>query len=726
MERFIVQNIAETLEVNYMPYAMSVIVSRAIPEIDGFKPSHRKLLYTMYKMNLIKGTRTKSANVVGQTMKLNPHGDMAIYATLVRLTKGNESLLYPYIDSKGNFGKVSSRDMKFAAARYTEVKLDNICQEIFKNIDKNTVQFQDNYDGKMKEPVLLPVTFPNILLNPNKGIAVGMASNIPSFNMDEIIDSTIKVIDNPGADLIDLIKGPDFPTGGYYIYDRSVINKVIEKGQGSFKIRSKYEYNKKENCIEITEIPYTATIEQIIEKIVDLVKSNKAKEISDVRDETDKSGLKLTIDLKRGTDPDKLMTKLFKATQLEDNFPCNFNILINGRPRVMGIREVLNEWIKFRIGCIENALKYDLNKIGERLHLLYGMKKVLLDIDKAIEIIRFTEYDKDVIPNLIDYFEIDKAQAEFIAEIKLRNVNKEYILNRISEIESLEGDKEDITKKLSDDKEIRKIIKSQLKKIKKDYSRERMTQIVEKTDITEFDHSEHIEDYPCTFFITKENYIKKITPLSLRGNDVHRLKENDSIKHEYELSNDSEVIVFTDRRNVYKLKTHTFAECKASSIGMYLPNLIEMEEGENILHVVVTKDFSGHILFAFDNGKVAKVPLSSYYTKNNRKKLKNGFTDKQNIIDIFFTKEDVEVMFTRESGSEIRILAISSSLIPEKATKTTLGVQVVRMKKDSRVTRAFLKGGIEVDFEKYIASKIPVSGKEIDPLDNLVLIKSEI
>lgn len=726
MERFIVQNIADTLEINYMPYAMSVIVSRAIPEIDGFKPSHRKLLYTMYKMNLLRGDRTKSANVVGQTMKLNPHGDQAIYATMVRLTKGNESLLYPYVDSKGNFGKVTSRDMKYAAARYTEVKLDKICQEIFKDIDKSTVKFQDNYDGKLKEPVLLPVTFPNILVNPNKGIAVGMASNIPSFNLDEIIDSTIKIIEKPDVELIDIIKGPDFPTGGYYIYDKSNLRKVIDRGQGSLKIRSKYKYDKKNNCVEITEIPYTTTIEQIIEKIVDLVKGNKIKEISDVRDETDKSGLKLTIDLKRGADHQKLMDKLFKTTQLEDNFPCNFNILIDGKPRVMGIKEILEEWIKFRISCIENSLKFDLAKIGERLHLLYGMKKVLLDIDKVIEIIRFTEYDKDVIPNLIESFDIDNVQAEFIAEIKLRNINKEYILNRISEIESLESDKADINNKLSNEKEIKKVIISQLKKIKKTYNRERMTEIVDKEDIVEFDDSVHIDDYQCTFFITEENYIKKITPSSLRGNDVQRLKENDRIKHTYELSNDSEILVFTDKRNVYKLKSHSFSDCKASSIGLYLPNLIEIEEDENIIYVVVTKNFNGSMIFVFDNGKVAKVPLESYYTKNNRKKLLNGYTNKQNLINLFYSNDDIDIVLARESGSEIRLVSISSNLVPEKTTKTTLGVQVVRMKKNSRVTRGYLKEDIDIDFEKYRSEKIPVSGNTIDPIDNMEMMKKDL
>ena len=606
------QPITRTLEENYMPYAMSVIVSRAIPEIDGLKPAHRKLLYTMYKMGLLGGKLTKSANVVGQTMKLNPHGDSAIYETLVRLTRGNEALLHPLVESQGNFGKQYSRDMAYAASRYTEVRLEPICQELFGDINKNTVEFVDNYDGELKEPVLLPAAFPNIIVNPNQGIAVGMASNICSFNLREVCEATIAYMKNPNTDLMEIMPAPDFSMGAELIYNREEMAKIYETGRGSFKLRSKYQYDSKNNCIEITEIPYTTTSEAIISKIMELIKANKLREISDARDETGLNGFKITLDLKRGTDPDALMLKLFKMTPLEDSFSCNFNILIKNRPMVLGIREILEQWVQFRIGCIKNSLKYDITKKSEKLHLLTGLKKILLDIDKAISIIRHTEREQDVVPNLMEGFNIDRVQAEYIAEIKLRNLNKEYILNRTSEIEKLIEELEELNRILESEKEIKKLIASQLRNIAKKYGQDRKTTLISGEELTEYKEEEHIEDYPLTIFFTKENYIKKVSAVSLRSTTAEqKLKEDDFVFQTLETTNKSELLFFSNKSTVYKMKTYDLPDGKVSAMGEYLPGLLELDENEKILYTVVTTDYSGMMLFAFENGKMAKIEVSN-------------------------------------------------------------------------------------------------------------------
>ena len=609
--------ITDTLRENYMPYAMSVIISRALPEIDGFKPSHRKLLYTMYKMNLIKGQKTKSANVVGQTMKLNPHGDGAIYETMVRLTRGNESLLHPFVDSKGNFAKHYSRDMAYAASRYTEVKLDEICNEIFKDIDKNTVDFMDNYDGTLKEPTLLPVTFPNILVNPNQGIAVGMANNVCSFNLTEVCKTTIAYLKNPKCDISKTLLAPDFSTGAQLLYDKDAIDQIYRTGRGSVKLRSKYRHDKKNSVIEIFEIPYTTTAEAIIDKIIDLIKLGKIKEITDIRDESDKSGLKITLDIKKSTDVGKLMSKLFKMTPLEDSFSCNFNILVGTTPKVMGIAEILENWTNFRLDCLKRKIKYDINKLTHKLHLMEGLKKILLDIDKAIKIIRDTEKDDDVIPNLMKGFDIDEIQADFIADIKLRNLNKEYILKRINDVDDLNAELDRLDAIVNDDGEIKKIIISELKEISKKYGIDRKTEIIYEDDVEAFDDSIVIEDYNLKVFLTAGNYLKKISHVSLRSSGAHKLKEDDYMICEWDATNKSDLILFSDKQNAYKIKMHEIADCKASELGHYIPNIIETEPDEKIVFAIPTIDYSGDLLFVFENGKGARVSMKCYETKTN-------------------------------------------------------------------------------------------------------------
>lgn len=717
--KYVEQQITDTLELNYMPYAMSVIVSRAIPEIDGFKPAHRKLLYTMYKMGLLSGARTKSTNVVGQTMKLNPHGDATIYETLVRLTRGNDALLHPFIDSKGNFGKVYSSAMAYAASRYTEVKLDSICSEIFKDIDKNTVDFTDNYDGSLKEPVLFPTTFPNVLVTPNKGIAVGMASTICSFNLREVCEATIQYIKNSNVDIKEYLKAPDFTTGGELIYNAEEIDKIYNTGKGSFKVRAKYKFDKKNGIIEIYEIPYSTNIEAIIDKIIDLVKQNKIKEINDVRNETDLNGLKIAIDIKRSADPDKLMTKLYQLTPLTDSFSCNFNILVNGSPKTMGIKDILNEWIDFRMSCIKRQTAYDLEKKGERLHLLEGLEKILLDIDKAIKIIRETEEDSMVIPNLMEGFDIDKIQAEFVAEIKLRNLNKEYILKQTRAIEDLKKEIEDLDYVLHHESRILKIIISDLKRVAKKFGKERKTDIIYEHEIKQVQEEDFIEDYPVTLFLTKENYLKKITQVSLqasmRVSAEHKLRENDEIIQTLETSNKTELLMFSDKQNVYKIKCHDIPECKTSNIGEYLNNILAMDSDEKIVFVTVSNDYKGYMIFAFENGKIAKVNMSAYETKTMRKKLINAYSGKFPLTGIFYTESDTDIVLVRDSD---KAMLLNTVLIPEKQTKTTAGVNVYTLKKNSRLTRIMKKDDfVSEDIEYYRSNKIPGTGHFINDAD---------
>ena len=704
------QPITETLEKNYMPYAMSVIVSRAIPEIDGLKPAHRKLLYTMYKMGLLGGKLTKSANVVGQTMKLNPHGDMAIYETLVRLTEGNEALLYPFVESQGNFGKQYSRDMAFAASRYTEVRLAPICQEMFGDINKNTVPFVDNYDGELKEPVLLPAAFPNVLVNPNQGIAVGMASNICSFNLKEVCDATIAYIKDKNADIIEYMPAPDFSMGAGIIYSEEAMRKIYETGRGSFRMRASYEYDSKNNCIEITEIPYSTTCEAIIGKIMELVKANKLKEISDARDETGLNGFKLTIDLKRGTDPEALMLKLFKLTPLEDSFSCNFNILIKNVPMVMGVKEILSHWIEFRTGCIKNSLKYDMDRKNEKLHLLTGLKKILLDIDKAIAIIRHTEREEDVVPNLMAGFELDKVQAEYVAEIKLRNLNREYILNRTAEIEKLIDEIDELQRILSSDREVKKLIIKQLGAISKKYGKERKTKIINDEDIKEYSEQKAVDDYPLTIFTTEEGYIKKVSAASLRLTTTeHKLKEDDRIIQEIETTNKSELLFFSNKSVVYKMKTYELNDSKVSAMGEYLPGILGLDSGEKILYTVVTSDYKGNMLFSFENGKIAKVGLENYATKTNRKKLVGAYSDKANICDIKLLENEAEIVCYADNN---KVLAVSTDKIPVKSTKSTQGVQVMKLtKKGAKMVRVIFadESGIE-NLKYYTTKNIPAAG----------------
>lgn len=707
------QAITETLETNYMPYAMSVIISRAIPEIDGLKPAHRKLLYTMYKMGLLGGKFTKSANVVGATMKLNPHGDAAIYETMVRLTRGNEALLHPLIESQGNFGKAYSRDMAYAAPRYTEVRLEPICAELFGDINKNTVTFVDNYDGELKEPTLLPAAFPSILVNPNQGIAVGMASNICSFNLREVCSATIAYMKDKNADLLDIMPAPDFSLGAEIIYSRDEMKSIYETGRGSFKMRAKYTYDKSNNCIDITEIPYTTTCEAIISKIMELLKANKLREISDARDETGLNGFKLTIDLKRGTDPDELMLKLYKLTPLEDSFACNFNILVDAVPRVMGIKEILDEWIRFRMGCIRNGVKYDIDQKSRRLHLLMGLKKILLDIDKAISIIRHTELDSEVIPNLMAGFEIDEIQAEYISEIKLRNLNKEYILKNVDNIEKLVKEIEELNRLLGSDKLIKSLIASQLKAIAKKYGQDRKTTLASAEELSEYKAEEHIEDYPLTIFFTRGQYLKKVPASSLRSTtSEHKLREDDEIIMTAESTNISELLFFSDKCNVYKMKTYDMPDSKVAALGEYLPGILGLEQDEKIVYTVVTQKFEGYMLFTFENGKIAKVALKNYETKTNRKKLVGAYSDKSPISDIKFIETDTDIVINIEND---RIMCLNTSLVPLKSTKNTQGVQVVRQPKAGAKPVSVILAedcGIE-DLTKYIVRTIPASAKTI-------------
>lgn len=704
------QPITETLEKNYMPYAMSVIVSRAIPEIDGLKPAHRKLLYTMYKMGLLGGKLTKSANVVGQTMKLNPHGDMAIYETMVRLTEGNEALLHPFVESQGNFGKQYSRDMAFAASRYTEVRLAPICQEMFGDINKNTVPFVDNYDGELKEPVLLPAAFPNVLVNPNQGIAVGMASNICSFNLREVCEATIQYLKDENADLIEFMPAPDFSMGAGIIYSKEEMRSIYETGRGSFKMRATYEYDSKNNCIEITEIPYSTTCEAIIGKIMELVKANKLKEISDARDETGLKGFKLTIDLKRGTDPDQLMLKLFKLTPLEDSFSCNFNILIKNTPMVLGVKEILAHWVEFRTECIKNSLKYDKDRKSEKLHLLTGLKKILMDIDKAIAIIRHTEKEEDVVPNLMAGFEIDKIQAEYVAEIKLRNLNREYILNRTAEIEKLIEDIDKIEKTLASNREIKKLIIAQLTAIAKKYGKDRKTRLIFDDEIEEYNEEKTIEDYPLTIFVTKDGYLKKVSANSLKFTTTeHKLKEDDKIIQEIETTNKSEILCFTNKCEVYKIRTHELADSKVSAMGEYMPGVLGLGAGEKILYTVVTTDYKGFMLFSFENGKIAKVTLESYATKTNRKKLIGAYSDKVPVSDIKYMAGDTEIVCYADNN---KVLVVNTEKIALKTTKSTQGVQVLKLtKKGAKMIRVSVASESGIENLKYYSTKnIPAVG----------------
>ncbi len=702
------QKIVETLEKNYMPYAMSVIVSRAIPEIDGLKPSHRKLLYTMYKMGLLTGEKTKSANVVGQTMKLNPHGDMAIYETLVRLTRGNNALLHPYVDSKGNFGKQYSRDMKYAAPRYTEVKLDKICEELFRDIDKNTVEFVDNYDGTLKEPVLLPCTFPSILVNANQGIAVGMASNICSFNLVEVCKTTIEYIKNEDADILEHLKAPDFPTGGQLIFNEKDMREIYETGRGSFKVRAKYRYDRKNSCIEIFEIPYTTSSEAIIDAIVELVKSNKIKDIVDVRDETDLNGLKIALDIKKSTDPDALMNKLYKLTPLQDTFSCNFNILVNGRPRVMGIKNILSEWIAFRVDCIKRQTLFDIDKKSDKLHLLLGLKKILLDIDKAVSIIRNTEEEALVVPNLMKGFDIDQVQAEFIAEIKLRNLNKEYIINRISEIENLQKEIAELKDLHGSEKKIKKVIIKQLEDVAKKFGQPRRTEIIHEEHVEEITSDHLIEDYNLKLFLTKHNYLKKIPLTSLRNSPEHKLKDDDFIMQEIETHNKADLLLFSNKQTVYKLKIFEIEDCKASSLGEYLANLLELENGEEIIYMAATDDYKGYMIFAYENGKVAKIDMGSYATKTNRRKLSNAYCGLSPVVYMDYIIEDVELV---AFSSLNKVLIFNTDRINSKSTRDSQGIQVLKAKKGSTMTR--IKRIDEVSFKDpdyYRTKNIPAIG----------------
>lgn len=714
---YIQKPITQTLEENYMPYAMSVIVSRAIPEIDGFKPSHRKLLYTMYKMGLLTGAKTKSANIVGQTMRLNPHGDGAIYETMVRLTRGHDALLHPFIDSKGNFGKHFSRDMAYAASRYTEAKLDSFCSEIFSNIDKDVVDFVDNYDSTTKEPELLPVTFPNILVSPNQGIAVGMASNICSFNLVEICKTTIELIKNKNHDLLLTLIAPDFTTGAEIIYDPDQMRSIYEKGTGSFKIRSKYIYDKKNNCIVVNEIPYTTTSEAIIDKIAELVKAGKVKEISDIRDETDFDGMKIAIDLKRGTDYEKLMQKLFKMTTLEDSFACNFNVLISGSPKVLGVRELLLEWVSFRHNCLRRGITFDIKKKKDRLHLLEGLGKILLDIDRAISIIRNTEDDREVVPNLMIGFGIDEIQAEFVADIKLRNLNKNYILNKLSETENLKKEIEELESVVGNPKKIDKIIIKQLENIAKKYGKTRKSTLVYKSDIVEYTETVEIDDYPVSVFVTKEGYLKKITPQSLRMSGEQKLKEGDEIKSVYETSNGCDLIVFTDKGQAYKTKLYEFEDTKASVLGEFLPQKLSFDKDENVIFALPLKEYKGSVLAFFENGKCARVDLSAYETKSNRKKLINAYSLASPLVAMFYIREESEFVCY---ASNNRVLIVSTASVTPKTTKSTAGVNVVTLKKGKTFLAKVIpyEDGLFEEPSHYRTKNIPAAGSFIRKEDS--------
>ncbi len=672
------QRITDTLETNYMPYAMSVIVSRAIPEIDGFKPSHRKLLYTMYKMGLLNGARTKSANIVGQTMRLNPHGDAAIYDTMVRLSKGYGALLHPFVDSKGNFGKVYSRDMAWAASRYTEAKLSAICAELFRDIDSDTVDFIDNYDNTMKEPALLPTTFPNILVSANQGIAVGMASQLCGFNLGEVCDTTIAYLKNPDCDLTETLLAPDFPTGGEVICDVDALREIYSTGRGGVKVRARWRYDKKENLIEVYEIPYTTTTEAIMDKVAELIKAGKVKEITDMRDETDLNGLKLTIDLKRGTDPDKLMQKLMKSTTLQDTMSCNFNVLIAGMPRVMGVRELLDEWCAWRTECVRRRVYFVMSKKKDKLHLLKGLKRILLDIDKAIKIIRETEAEADVVPNLMIGFGIDQVQAEYVAEIKLRNINKEYILKRVEETSTLQDEIEDLEDILARPARVKKIIVAELEDVRKKYAEPRRTGIVYGHEVEEYTEETTVDDYAVSVFLSREGYFKKITPASLRMNAEQKYKEGDALAQSFETSNAAEVMFFTDRCQVYKTRLSDFDDTKASALGDYLPARLGMDEGESVVYMVLPGDYRGWMLFFFENGKAAKVELSAYRTTSNRRKLTGAYSDKSPLRTALCLREDCELAVY---STEPRVLVFSTALLGSKTTRATQGVAVLTLKK---------------------------------------------
>ena len=721
----IVQNqpITQTLETNYLPYAMSVIISRALPEIDGFKPSHRKLLYTMYKMGLLSGARTKSANVVGQTMRLNPHGEGAIYETLVRLARGCEALLHPYVDSKGNFGKAYSRDMAYAASRYTEVKLDPICAELFRDIDKDTVDFVPNYDNTMTEPLLLPVTFPSVLVNANVGIAVSMASAICPFNLKEVCETTIALLKNKNHNISETLKGPDFPGGGYIIYNADELEKIYRTGRGSVRVRARYQYDKDQNCLEITEIPPTTTVEAIIDKLGELIKAAKIREISDVRDETDLSGLKLTIDLKRGTDPDKLMVKLFRMTPLEDSYSCNFNILIGGAPQVMGVYEILEEWSAFRYECVRRRTLFDLQKKKDKLHLLKGLGTILLDIDKAIRIIRETEEEAEVVPNLMIGFGIDEVQADYVAEIKLRYLNKEYLLKRLEETEELEKAVAEMEEVLRDKQRIYKIMIEELEQVAKKYGKPRRSLFLYNDVDEEDEEEEEVPDYPVNLFLTEEGYFKKITPLSQRMSSVQKLKEGDTVKYHLETTNNIDLLFFTDRCQVYKSNAADFEDTKASVMGDFIPAKLGFEEGERLLGMAATKDYSETILFFFQNGKVGKVPLKSYETKTKRKKLAKAFSDKAPLTAMFVAAEEKDYLLTASSQ---RKLLFSSAMIALKTTRDTQGVAVLTLKKGHFLESVVeFQEGMLANPYRYRTKTLPSAGiklREEDQGEQLSLI----
>ena len=702
------QRITDTLRENYMPYAMSVIVSRAIPELDGFKPSHRKLLFTMYKKGLLTGNRTKSANIVGETMKLNPHGDQAIYETMVRLTRGNESLLTPFVDSKGNFGKVYSRDMAYAAARYTEAKLDSVCAELFRDIDCDAVDFVDNYDGTMREPTLLPTTFPNILVSANTGIAVGMASNFCGFNLHETCRTAIECIKNPEHDLLSTLPAPDFSTGGEIVFDEDEMRRIYASGRGSFKVRAKWQYIKKENIIEVTEIPYTTTIEAIIDKLADLIKTGKIREISDVRDETDLSGLKIAIDLKRGVDPDKLMTKLMKMTPLMDSFACNFNVLIGGMPKVLGVRELLNEWTSWRTESIRRRVAYDLKKKQEKLHLLQGLSKILLDIDRAIAIIRETEEDAEVVPNLMIGFGIDEAQADFIADIRLRHINKEYILKRLQETSELEAEIKRLQDILGSAAKIRAIIIKELEAVIKKYPAPRRSEIVHAHEVETYDENEHIEDYPVLVFLTREGYFKKITPQSFRMGSEHKLKEGDEVVWQLETTNKTEIIFLTDKQQAYKARLHDFDDCKASVLGDFLPQKLGMDEGETPVFAFLPDDYKGTLVVVFENGKVARFSIESFETKQNRRRLTGAYSDKARAVAFFLAGDEEEITLFSSAN---RALTFSVGALDVKATRSTQGVQAMVLRGKHTITRACrMEDAGLIDNGRYRCRTIPSIG----------------
>ena len=710
------QPITRTLDENYMPYAMSVIVSRAIPEIDGFKPSHRKLLYTMYKMGLLTGSRTKSANIVGQTMRLNPHGDQAIYETMVRLAKGNESLLHPFVDSKGNFGKVYSRDMAYAASRYTEAKLAPICAELFRDLDCDAVDFVDNYDNTMKEPSLLPTTYPNVLVSANQGIAVGMASQICGFNLGEVCDTTIACLKNSDHDIASTLLAPDFPTGGQIICDNDELRGIYATGRGGLKVRARWRYDKKENVIEVYEIPYSTAIETILDKVAELVKAGKIKEIADMRDETDLSGLKLAIDLKRGVDPDKLMAKLFRLTPLQDTVSCNFNILIAGMPRVMGVGEILTEWTAWRTDCVKRRVYYILNKKREKLHLLQGLKRILLDIDKAIRIIRETEEEAEVIPNLMIGFGIDQVQAEYVAEIKLRNINKEYILKRVQETAALADEIDDLEDTLAKPGRIRRIIIDELTEVRKKYAVPRRTEIVYSHEIEEEPEEDAPEDYPVHLFLSREGYFKKITPQSLRMSGEQKYKEGDGPSQYFEATNNTELMFFTDKQQVYKTRASEFGETKASLLGDYLPGKLGMDAGENVIFLCLPGDYSGSLLFAFENGRVARVALSAYATTSNRRKLTGAYCDKFPLVQILPLTEDKELALLT---NEPRALLVHTALLAPKATRGTQGVQVMNIKPKYRLERLADVADTGITNQaRYRTRTIPAAGALLRPEDS--------